>query len=232
MIIYKITNKINKKAYIGQTIMSLKRRWTGHIYKSKKSNTPLHNAIKKYGADNFIIQEIGGANSQSELNYQEWLLIYNHNTLWPNGYNMMEGGGSKGKKSECSRKKMSKSQKMAAKRNIRYNVKKVIDINTGKIYGSASEVGRLFKIKNIHCILNGKRVNDTTFRYLEKQECIKKRERKHSKKIINTLTGKSYKSIKQCWLNNKGNYSYSYFKSMINGTTKNKTIFKMMDNHG
>ena len=229
MLIYKITNKINKKIYIGQTIVSLKRRWSGHICKSKKGNTPLYNAIKKYGKENFNIEEIGGANSIAELNYQEWLLIYKHNTIWPNGYNMMQGGGSKGKKSNYSRKKMSKSQKIAAKKNIKYNAKKVIDISNGNIYKSASEVKKIFGIKNIHCILNGKRVNDTTFRYLEKQDCVKKRKRKHSKKVFNILTGDTYISIKECWLKNKIKYSYTYFKSMINGGRKNKTIFKMMD---
>lgn len=96
MFIYKITNKINNKSYIGQTTGSLKKRWNKHC--SEKSQCLiLKNAIKKYGKENFIIEEIDGANSQSELNYKEWLLIHKNNTVFPNGYNMKEGGGQGGK---------------------------------------------------------------------------------------------------------------------------------------
>lgn len=36
MIIYKITNKINSKQYVGQTVRSLKNRWHGHCSKSSE----------------------------------------------------------------------------------------------------------------------------------------------------------------------------------------------------
>jgi len=50
MIIYKITNKINNKSYIGQTIKNLDKRWKQHIYFSKtnKKNGKFNNAIRKY----------------------------------------------------------------------------------------------------------------------------------------------------------------------------------------
>ena len=76
MLIYKITNKINGKVYIGQTIQCLKKRWSQHKSDSKKSNMTIHKAMRKYGIENFTIEEIGGANNITELNYQEWLLIY------------------------------------------------------------------------------------------------------------------------------------------------------------
>ena len=50
-IIDKITNKVNNKSYIGQTRYSLEFRWRQHQH--KKDNTYFHNAIKKYGVDNF-----------------------------------------------------------------------------------------------------------------------------------------------------------------------------------
>ena len=109
MIIYKITNKLNNLIYIGQTINSIKVRWNSHVSDSKRvKKHPFYNAIKKYGKENFTIEEIGGANSIAELNYQEWLLIHKNNTLWPNGYNLKEGGDNKGKKLKhalCSIKK-------------------------------------------------------------------------------------------------------------------------------
>lgn len=53
MFIYKITNIINSKIYIGQTSKSIEERWKGH--KFHKGCTALHNAIKKYGENNFKI---------------------------------------------------------------------------------------------------------------------------------------------------------------------------------
>lgn len=96
MFIYKITNKINNKSYIGQTVGCLKKRWSKHCSEKSKCII-LKNAIKKYGKDNFIIEEIDGANFQSELNYKEWLLIHKFNSLWPNGYNIKKGGEQGGK---------------------------------------------------------------------------------------------------------------------------------------
>ena len=63
--IYKITNLINNKIYIGQTI-NIEERWRHHReipYRknSKEKNRQLYRAIKKYGLDNFkfeVIDEI------------------------------------------------------------------------------------------------------------------------------------------------------------------------------
>ena len=98
MIIYKITNKINGKIYIGQTIRAIKKRFKQHIRESSsgRGNALLNKTIRKYGKENFTIEEIGGANSQSELNYLEWLYVHNFNSLVPNGLNMKEGGGARG----------------------------------------------------------------------------------------------------------------------------------------
>lgn len=115
MFIYKITNKINGKAYIGQTINSIQVRWTQHRSEAStyRRNTPIHNAIRKYGKENFTIEEIDGANSLSELNYKEFLLIYTNRTIAPNGYNAKEGGNRpKYSKSTCN--KMSVSAKNRA----------------------------------------------------------------------------------------------------------------------
>ena len=53
-IIYKITNRINGKVYIGQTRMSLNVRWWHHC--NRKDCPALHHAIKKYGAENFTVE--------------------------------------------------------------------------------------------------------------------------------------------------------------------------------
>jgi group I intron endonuclease len=57
--IYLITNKINNKKYVGKTIKSLPTRFYNHLYASKNgSTTYLHKALRKYGEDNFIIEEL------------------------------------------------------------------------------------------------------------------------------------------------------------------------------
>lgn len=54
MIIYKITNKINGKVYIGQTTDSLSRRKSGHIQAATSgSKSKLYSAMRKYGVENF-----------------------------------------------------------------------------------------------------------------------------------------------------------------------------------
>lgn len=59
MIIYKITNIANGRVYIGQTVMSLARRWSQHS--TSKKNSPLYNAFRHYGPENFTIETICSA---------------------------------------------------------------------------------------------------------------------------------------------------------------------------
>jgi group I intron endonuclease len=111
MIIYKITNKVNGKSYIGQTIQPLKRRWQQHCWPSNKGKkTVLYRAIKKYGKENFIIEEIYTSFSIEELNRAEDILIKTHNTMLPIGYNIKPGGNRPGF-SEETRKKQSEAKK-------------------------------------------------------------------------------------------------------------------------
>lgn len=94
MIVYKITNEINGKVYIGQTIRSLKQRWKDHKREAKdcKRSRAIHIAIKKYGVENFTIEQIDSATTQEELNEKErsWIKYYESNTS--KGYNLTDGG--------------------------------------------------------------------------------------------------------------------------------------------
>ena len=64
-VIYKIENKLNKKIYIGQTVDYKRRLWE-HCRSEKKS--PLYNAFKKYGFNNFQFSIIDTAITINELN--------------------------------------------------------------------------------------------------------------------------------------------------------------------
>lgn len=91
--IYKITNKINGKVYIGQTSKTIEERWKRHIIDTKRKdrkNSAIQNAILKYGKENFSIEEIEKCDI-SELNNREiyWIAFYDS---FHNGYNCTLGG--------------------------------------------------------------------------------------------------------------------------------------------
>jgi hypothetical protein len=92
-IIYKVTNKINNKVYIGQTIQTLTERKNKHYYKAKHEdiNTHFINALRKYPKENFIWEIIDKADSQEKLNEKEkyWITYYNS---VEKGYNTKDGG--------------------------------------------------------------------------------------------------------------------------------------------
>lgn len=95
MFIYKITNKINNKIYIGKTYnKTIYDRFNRHIKEANpKHPILLDRAIYKYGSNNFIIEQIDEATSLEELNQKEkyWITYYN-STNRNIGYNLTKGG--------------------------------------------------------------------------------------------------------------------------------------------
>lgn len=91
--IYKITNNVNNKIYIGQTIQDVKERFYQHCA-TKCSQAVLdmaiHKAIIKYGKHNFTLEVIEELDS-SDLNDREryWIQYYDS---YKNGYNSTIGG--------------------------------------------------------------------------------------------------------------------------------------------
>ena len=98
MLVYCIKNKINDKEYIGLTKRPLESRWKQHVYESNKVNswewnTPLGNAIKKYGKDNFEIYVLNNYNSVEEMKLGEIEMIEERKSLSVfGGYNLSKGG--------------------------------------------------------------------------------------------------------------------------------------------
>lgn len=92
MFIYKITNLINGKIYIGQTTKSVQSRWRKHCKKSSNGCSAIHNAIMKYGKDNFAIESVDTASNIEELNKKEKYWISSLNSIYPTGYNLRLGG--------------------------------------------------------------------------------------------------------------------------------------------
>ena len=86
--IYKITNIQNQKVYIGQTIRPIEDRFKRHLNDAINNILDTHfaRAIRKYGIDNFIIEEIDTAITQEELNQKEQKWIQSYNSV-QEGYN-------------------------------------------------------------------------------------------------------------------------------------------------
>jgi group I intron endonuclease len=104
MFVYLITNIINGKRYVGQTVTSLENRWKQH--QKLHSCRYLCAAIKKYGAENFSIEAICEPPTIELMNEFEAEYIERYHTLVPNGYNLMIGGVAP-KHHADTRKKMS-----------------------------------------------------------------------------------------------------------------------------
>ena len=127
MIIYKITNNINGKIYIGQTTGSLERRWRQHRCKSSGCRV-LQKAIQKYGAERFTVEQIDTAADIDELNQKEKFWIQQYDCIVPNGYNL-KSGGNRPTYSEDSRQRMSRNHAdVSGENNPHYGVRLSVDV--------------------------------------------------------------------------------------------------------
>jgi len=94
--IYKITNKLNNKVYIGQSV-NIKQRFKDHKSKQKRNREPnshLYNSIEKYGLENFSFEVLEEC-EYTELNNRETFYINSHNSQDSSkGYNKTKGGDS------------------------------------------------------------------------------------------------------------------------------------------
>ncbi|MDD4930614.1 MAG: hypothetical protein PHG66_00475 [Candidatus Colwellbacteria bacterium] len=106
-IIYKITSKTTGKVFVGQTRNYLERvkdcrgyfstygidgRFKGHLFRAKKgASSPLHVDIRKYGDEDFSIEELEMC-ELSQADSRECFYIQDLNSMIPNGYNVQKGG--------------------------------------------------------------------------------------------------------------------------------------------
>lgn len=98
--IYKITNNINNKIYIGQSV-DIERRWKQHIAASRDSNhssyyNQLYKDMRHYGLDNFSFSIVITIPTRDKKKLDELELYYMHkyDTL-RNGYNINAAAGQK-----------------------------------------------------------------------------------------------------------------------------------------
>lgn len=137
--IYKLTNKLNNKVYIGQS-KRLKIRLKEHRVsetksEEKSSQSVLRRAIKKYGFHNFNFEVLLYCEEGDYMNAMETKLIQFYNCLVPNGYNVKDGG-NKIYMSEEGKRRISEKAK---NRIITEEHKKKVSEGLKKFY---REIGR------------------------------------------------------------------------------------------
>lgn len=158
MFIYKITNIINNKVYIGQSIRPIEKRFDRHINDAINNVLDTHfaRAIRKYGKDNFKLELIDTAENQEDLNLKEQYWIRYYNSV-ENGYNETDalfkcGGNTYKSKTKEEMKiigdKISKKKKGTQNSNSRsikcYNIKTDEEI----IFSTVNECREYFQEKN------------------------------------------------------------------------------------
>ena len=96
MIIYKATNTINGKCYVGQTKYTLEKRKASHIrsaHHTSKRRTYFLWALREYGEDSFSWEVLTECSNQKELDSKEQFFIEKFKSNDPDhGYNSIEGG--------------------------------------------------------------------------------------------------------------------------------------------
>lgn len=128
--IYKITNKLNGKCYIGQHLIPEKGeqfRW----YMGR--GTAIQNALKKYGRKNFdkqILEYLEDNEQHLKVSEREIYWIKYYDTMYPNGYNLTPGG-----EGGCTKEAAAKGVQTRKQKGYRHsqNTKdKISKANTGK----------------------------------------------------------------------------------------------------
>lgn len=185
--VYKITNKINGKGYVGITKIGSKKRFNNHMSIYASGAPALARAVKKYGRENFTWELLDVANNIEDLSEKEMFYIKKHQTDNPNhGYNILKGGYCNEKATEARKVK-------------------IVREKTGEIFDSILSASEITKIPHylISFVLQGrqKTANGEVFRYLEEykhQETISKLKLKPVKircPITDIRTGIKYESI-------------------------------------
>lgn len=113
LIIYKVTNIINGKVYIGQTCNTLDYRRSQHERDCKyHRNSYFHEALLKYGFDNFVWEIIDSSDTQEGIDELEKMYIKEYKTTDKKyGYNLKLGGREGGMYNDDCRKRLGESTK-------------------------------------------------------------------------------------------------------------------------
>lgn len=129
MIVYKTTNLITKKIYVGVT----SKDDPGYLGSGKT----LNKAIKKYGKENFVRETLEECYSEKELFEREIFWIKELKSKGSNGYNLTDGGMGILNPTKEVRKKISKS--LTGRIQSEETKRKIAEANIGKKYSEETK---------------------------------------------------------------------------------------------
>lgn len=132
--VYKITNKITGKIYIGITNQGSGARYRHHWYESRIGEpSPIHRSMAKYGEDNFTLEIIDFAETYEELKEKEKFWIKEFNSTDRNiGYNLTEGGDGTFGRTHSEETKEKIRQKALGRKISEETKKKMSEARIGK----------------------------------------------------------------------------------------------------
>lgn len=179
MIVYKITNKINGKMYIGQSNHSINKRIAQYSDDVKYRNgyvRPIVKAMRKYGFENFLFDVLEeNISNQEVLDETEIKYIKLYDSV-ENGYNFKHGGNG-GLHKDSTKQKISKAQIGCLNHmwgkcgNMNGASKRTLDLTTGVIYESAIIASKEFNLSFSHVCSCARGLRGSTggrtFRYVD-----------------------------------------------------------------
>jgi group I intron endonuclease len=147
--IYKITNTVNNKIYIGFTSKSVDNRFNDHINRINKPEQAIHYAMAKYGINNFIIESIyQSLDKQHTKNVMEGYFIkeYQSHVDLGHGYNMSDGGDGVVNPSKTTRHKQGSANRGKKRGPPSDSTRALIGIANSKKTRTQAEKDHLSKI--------------------------------------------------------------------------------------
>jgi group I intron endonuclease len=232
--IYKITNLINNKTYIGESTDIIKR-W--YMYKKLhcKNQIKLYRSFTKYGVQNHKFEVIMYCDYK-DLKYFESCFQEIYNCI-EKGLNLKYTGRDeiKGKCSNETKNKIRQSLIKAFKNpKIR---KKISESKKGKKYSEEAKKNMSEAQKKLH---KSGYIHPMK-KKLHSEKCKQKMKDNHwskrkdfvspnAKKVINLKDGIIYNSVKLAWQSQQEVRKYNTFIAMLTGQNKNKTTYKYYEN--
>ena len=225
--IYLVTNKVNNKQYIGQSICKdIKTRWKQHRVKDTKSiGNYLLSAYNKYGIDNFTYKIVCICFDE-DCNKFEEEYIKKFNTLAPNGYNLQSGG----KRIYVKKDKLKLSEEQLQKMRDRMlgiklsdkTKKKIADASRGKIItqNTRDKISKSMTGKK-----RGPMSKETKEKCLKFLICSEKNKKKVGKYDINNILIESYSSITEASIKN------NIQRMTLSNICNNKTAYNSVHNY-
>lgn len=137
-IIYKLTNKVDGKIYIGQTVFSVEHRWKRHVEYAKRGGEGyLQKAIRMHGAESFTQEKIATAYDKHQLDELEKHYILHFDSLNPEvGYNQTW------RPSQDGEARQTMSEKNSGENNPAYR-DDILDDDLADLYNQGKTLGQI-----------------------------------------------------------------------------------------